>query len=53
MKKFENAKDFKKKFTLEDIDKASKTLAKQFYHAFEPMETDLNKIKKMVCILAK
>jgi len=58
-KKFFNAKfraglkkDVKKEFGSEDIEKAGDQLANLIYHAFEPMETDLNRIQKMASVLA-
>jgi len=45
-------KDVKKEFSSEDIEKAGDQLANLIYHAFEPMETDLNRIQKMASVLA-
>jgi hypothetical protein len=53
MKNFHDIKDFKKNFTMEDINKGADLMANHFYAAFEPMETDLNRVKKMSSILGK
>lgn len=49
--RFKNA-SLKENPTQQDIEKASFDLSKQIYCAFEPFETDLNRIKKMARKLA-